>query len=139
LRLFEAASKSNKTLHVSGKSRREAIFAIAQRARAAAAVVISASDKSFRVIHYRRLVWRHNLGDSHLGGRWFNGSILVARKSRDTAEIWAVSPEGGDEKRIVENRHLDPTSWSYDVSSKGQVVYVHFKPGKQELWMTDFH
>ena len=31
-----------------------------------------------------------------------------------------------------------PIGHIYDVSPKGEIVYVQFKPGKQELWLMDF-
>jgi Tol biopolymer transport system component/DNA-binding winged helix-turn-helix (wHTH) protein len=60
-------------------------------------------------------------------------------KSADSRDIWSVSREGGDEKWFAERRQVDPIAASYDVSPTGQVVYVQFKQGQQELWMTDFH
>jgi Tol biopolymer transport system component len=65
--------------------------------------------------------------------------IYFARQtSRDRMEIWSVSANGEDEKRVVELPHIDPISNFFDVSSTGQVVYIQFKPGKPELWMMDF-
>lgn len=59
-------------------------------------------------------------------------------KSRNSRQTWSVSPDGEGEKWIVDRAQVDPTAGFYDVSRKGEVVYVQFKPGKQELWMTDF-
>jgi Tol biopolymer transport system component/DNA-binding winged helix-turn-helix (wHTH) protein len=58
-------------------------------------------------------------------------------KSKDSREIWAVSPEGKNEKLIGERRHVDPKATFYDVSRTGQMAYVQFKQGPNELWMTD--
>jgi hypothetical protein len=59
-------------------------------------------------------------------------------KSIDSREVWAVSTDGENEKLIVERRHVDPIAAFFDVSKTGQVVYVQFKQGQHELWMTDF-
>jgi hypothetical protein len=59
-------------------------------------------------------------------------------KSRNSSQTWSVSPDGEGEKWIVDRARVDPTAEFYDVSRKGEVVYIQFKPGKQELWMTDF-
>ena len=40
---------------------------------------------------------------------------------------------------LLDHAQVDPIAASYDVSPTGQVVYVQFKQGQQELWMTDFH
>jgi Tol biopolymer transport system component/DNA-binding winged helix-turn-helix (wHTH) protein len=60
-------------------------------------------------------------------------------KSMNSREVWAVSPAGEDERRIVEREQLDPIATFYDMSRAGQVVYVQFKQGQQELWLTDFN
>jgi len=40
--------------------------------------------------------------------------------------------------RIADLRPMYPIGHIYDVSPKGEIVYVQFKPGKQELWLMDF-
>jgi hypothetical protein len=66
--------------------------------------------------------------------------IYFARpKSTDSREVWVVSPKGEGEKRIVELPRLDPLAGYYHVSKTGQVVYMQFKPGPHDLWITDFH
>src|SRR5262249_5374681 len=68
-----------------------------------------------------------------------NSRIFFDRwKSRTSRELWSVSSEGKDERLILERRKLDPVLDSYDVSVPGQLVYVQFKPGRQQLWIKDF-
>jgi Tol biopolymer transport system component/DNA-binding winged helix-turn-helix (wHTH) protein len=65
--------------------------------------------------------------------------IYFARwTSRDGMEIWCVSANGEGEERIVELPRVDQLATFFDVSRTGQIVYVQVKPGKHELWMTDF-
>jgi len=74
--------------------------------------------------------------------RWSSDDSRISfdrSKSTNSREVWAVSPEGKDERRIIERGQVDPIATFYDISRTGQVVYVQFKQGQQELWMTDFH
>ncbi len=58
-------------------------------------------------------------------------------KSGQEKELWAISSAGGEEKQLGVLR-FHPIGTFYDVSPKGEIVYVRFNPGKPELWLTDF-
>ena len=51
--------------------------------------------------------------------------------------MYSVSVDGADEKLVAELKPLPPYNNFTDVSPKGEVVYIQFKPGKPELWMTE--
>ena len=57
-------------------------------------------------------------------------------RSADKRDVWSVSAEGQDEKRITE-REYDPMGPFYDVSRLGHLTYVRFIQGQKELWMTE--
>ena len=56
--------------------------------------------------------------------------------SLEKRDVWSVSAEGKDEKRITE-REYNPMGPFYDVSREGHVTYVRFIQGQKELWMTE--
>ena len=57
-------------------------------------------------------------------------------RSADKRDVWSVSAEGQDEKRITE-RVYNPMGPFYDVSRLGHLTYVRFIQGQKELWMTE--
>jgi len=57
--------------------------------------------------------------------------------SEDQVELWSIALEGGDERRLGSLRRMQPIGHRYDVSPSGEVVYVHHKLGRPELWLTD--
>ena len=57
--------------------------------------------------------------------------------SGDQFELWSVAREGGDERYVATLLRMLPIGPFYDVSPSGEVVYVHFKEGRPELWLTD--
>ncbi|HKQ76882.1 MAG TPA: protein kinase [Blastocatellia bacterium] len=63
--------------------------------------------------------------------------FLRPRKSGEGKELWTISAKGGDANQIGELR-THPIGPFFDVSPKGEIVYVRFNPGKSELWLTDF-
>jgi hypothetical protein len=65
-----------------------------------------------------------------------NSQIYFARNG---SEIWSVALDGGHEKQFSQTSQVDPIGSAFDLSRDGKVVYVQFKQGKQELWMTDFN
>ncbi len=64
--------------------------------------------------------------------------FLRLTKPAEGAEVWVISPSGSGERRVAQLRPMDPINSFYDVSPNGQIVYTHFKPGKHELWLSDF-
>ncbi|MBA3513362.1 MAG: protein kinase [Pyrinomonadaceae bacterium] len=55
----------------------------------------------------------------------------------DGESLWAVSREGGDERKIMDLRPLHPIGQFFDVSSQGQIVWMQYRRGKNELWLVD--
>jgi Tol biopolymer transport system component len=56
---------------------------------------------------------------------------------RDGEELWAISPDGVGERKILDLRPIHPIGQFFDVSSTGQVVWVQYRVGKNELWLLD--
>ena len=56
---------------------------------------------------------------------------------RDGEELWAISPDGAGERKVVDLRPTHPIGEFFDVSSTGQVVWVQYRQGKHELWLLD--
>jgi eukaryotic-like serine/threonine-protein kinase len=72
--------------------------------------------------------------------RWSgDGSrVYFARfKSRTSRQLWSVSAEGEDERLIGELQPLKPNEHFWDVSPRGEIVYVRFNQGRHELWLAD--
>jgi serine/threonine protein kinase len=73
--------------------------------------------------------------------RWSNDGTRVyfLRNSKSVAgmELWVISITAGDEKLLGVLR-THPIGPFYDVSPKGEIVYVRYNPGKPELWLADF-
>ena len=63
--------------------------------------------------------------------------FLRDSKSGEGRELWSILSAGGDEKQLGILR-LHPIGTFFDVSPKGEIVYVRFNPGKPELWLADF-
>ena len=55
----------------------------------------------------------------------------------DGKSLWVVSREGGDEKKIIDLRPMHPISDFFDVSPRGQIVWVQYRQSKHELWLAD--
>jgi Tol biopolymer transport system component len=77
------------------------------------------------------------------GGAWpiwstDDSRIIFQRwKSAIASEVWSISFGGRDEKLIGELQPLNPLAKFYDVSPKGEIVYVRFNQGRHELWLAD--
>lgn len=56
---------------------------------------------------------------------------------RDGEELWAISPDGGGERKIIDLRPIHPIGQFFDVSATGQLVWVQYRVGKHELWLRD--
>ncbi|MDQ3666206.1 MAG: hypothetical protein M3410_06340 [Acidobacteriota bacterium] len=48
-----------------------------------------------------------------------------------------VSREGGDERKIMDLRPMHPIGNFFDVSAQGQIVWMQYRRGKNELWLAD--
>ncbi len=68
-----------------------------------------------------------------------NRSIYFLRKGevQDGAELWIIAKSGGPARKLAELRPLLPIAHMYDVSPRGEIVFVQFKPGNRELWMAE--
>ncbi len=55
----------------------------------------------------------------------------------DGAELWSISVNGSNEKKITEFKPMEPIAYYYDVSPDNQIAWIQFKPGNQELWLLE--
>lgn len=70
---------------------------------------------------------------------WHNDSqIYFLRPSKvGSAEaLWSISVAGKDEKKIMDLGPLHPIGEFFDVSRTGQIVWVQYQRGRNELWMS---
>ena len=74
-------------------------------------------------------VW--SIDDSHI-------YFLRTGKPKDGPELWSVSRDGTNAKWVANLRPMYPIAHTFDVSPTGEVVYIQFKAGRQELWLTEF-
>jgi Tol biopolymer transport system component len=56
---------------------------------------------------------------------------------RDGEELWSISLEGKDEKKIMDLRPMHPIGAFYDASRSGQITWVQFQRSRNELWLSD--
>ena len=63
--------------------------------------------------------------------------FLKISSMRDGQELWAISPDGMGERKIVDLRPIHPIGEFFDISSTGQIVWVQYRVGKHELWVRD--
>ena len=66
-----------------------------------------------------------------------DSNIYFWRQVRDALEIWSIPFAGGMEKKIADLRPVHPIGQFFDVSPKGQLVWVEYQRGRQELWLSD--
>jgi serine/threonine protein kinase/Tol biopolymer transport system component len=52
-------------------------------------------------------------------------------------DLFSVSIDGTDERLVAELKPLPPYGQFWDVSPKGEIAYIPWKPGKPELWMLE--
>lgn len=57
---------------------------------------------------------------------------------RDGEELWSISRDGRAEKKLFDLRPQHPIGHFFDVSPRGEVVWVQYRKGKSELWLSDF-
>ena len=55
----------------------------------------------------------------------------------DGESLWVVSREGSNERKIMDLRPMHPIGNFFDVSPQGQIVWIQFRRGKNELWLAD--
>src|SRR5687767_13006745 len=70
---------------------------------------------------------------------WYDDSRLYFLRPsslRDGEELWSISVEGKDEKKIMELKPIHPIGEFFDVSPTGQIVWVQYQRGRNELWMS---
>jgi Tol biopolymer transport system component len=53
-------------------------------------------------------------------------------------EVWSVSSDGTDEKKIMVMMPIEPNGTFFDVAADGRIVWVKYIEGKSELWFSDF-
>jgi Tol biopolymer transport system component len=65
------------------------------------------------------------------------GRIYLVRKSTfpNGEEVWSVSPEGKDEVKVADLHPMHPIGHFFDVSASGQIVWVQYQQGRNELWL----
>ncbi|MBP1596988.1 MAG: serine/threonine protein kinase [Acidobacteria bacterium] len=68
-----------------------------------------------------------------------NRSVYFLRTAgySDRAELRSISVTGDNERTLAELRPMRPIGHYYDVSPRGEIVYVQFKPGKRDLWLAE--
>jgi len=62
--------------------------------------------------------------------------VYFARYSANSTpdELWSVAVDGTDAKKIG---NLEISNEFFDVSRIGEIIYVQFEEGRQELWLAD--
>jgi len=55
----------------------------------------------------------------------------------DRAELRSISITGDNERSVAELRPMRSIGHYYDVSPRGEIVYVQFRPGKRDLWLAE--
>lgn len=68
-----------------------------------------------------------------------NQSVFFLRTGGDSdgAELRIISITGDHERKIADLRPMRSIAHFYDVSPRGEIVYVQFKPGKRDLWLAE--
>ena len=73
--------------------------------------------------------------------RWSTDGSLIYflrdSKSGSGKELWSIYVGGGNE-RLIGVLQFHPIGAFYDISPKGEIVYVRFNPGRSELWLAEF-
>jgi Tol biopolymer transport system component len=69
-----------------------------------------------------------------------DSTIYFLRTGRfsNGAELWRISRKDRKETHLADLRPLYPITHMMDVSPQGEIVYIKFKPGDNELWLADF-
>ena len=88
--------------------------------------VVSTGDCRKIAARGNRPIWSHD------GSR-----VYFHRYKGLNRDLFSVSIDGTDERRVAELRPMSTYGNFSDVSPKGEVVYVQFKAGRPELWMLE--
>lgn len=59
-------------------------------------------------------------------------------KLRDGEELWSITLEGTSEKHVINLGPMEPIGKFFDVSPAGKILWVQYRPGKNELWLSDY-
>ncbi len=54
--------------------------------------------------------------------------------ARSTREVWVMSVDGGNPRKVGMIGPLPPT-WSYDVSPSDQILFPKLNASRRELWL----
>jgi hypothetical protein len=63
---------------------------------------------------------------------------LRSVETADGADLWSVSLDDLVKTRLARFQPMNPIAHFYDVSQSGEIVWVQFKPGREELWLWDW-
>ncbi len=68
-----------------------------------------------------------------------NSSVYFLRTGalHDGAELWIRNVSGISERKLTELRPMSSIAHYYDVSPRGEVVFVQFDSGNRELWLAE--
>jgi serine/threonine protein kinase len=66
--------------------------------------------------------------------------IYFYRRSnlRDGEELWSITREGADERHVAHLRPMHPIGPFFDISPSGQIVWIQYRRGRHELWLSDY-
>jgi Tol biopolymer transport system component len=53
-------------------------------------------------------------------------------------ELWRISVTGENEEKVMDLQPMEPIGNFFDVSPNGEIVWIKYERGKNELWMADF-
>ena len=51
--------------------------------------------------------------------------------------LWKVGVDGSAPTHVADLEGPSPIHFFYDVSSRGEIAWASFVPGRQELWMAE--
>jgi hypothetical protein len=57
---------------------------------------------------------------------------------KEGEELWKVSRDGSNAKKIMDLQPLHPIGNFFDVSPQGEMVWMQYQRGKHELWLAEF-
>ncbi len=55
----------------------------------------------------------------------------------ERGELWSISRDGSDERKITDLPQMALINPFFDVSGRDQVAWVQFQQGNRELWLLD--
>jgi len=73
--------------------------------------------------------------------RWSNDASIIYflrfNKFSDGGDLYRIHRKTGVETPVAELRPLAANGHQYDISPRGEIVYVRYNSGPQELWLAD--